>query len=684
MTPPIFLSMVPTKRIQLAESPDYHTTCLTTLRSLMCLNPNRSWDIHTEPEKLYIDDKDDSIYQGQQPILETGTFDSTKRLERLRAIMKSSKVTAYIIPSEDAHQSEYTAKADQRREYVSGFTGSAGVAIVTQTEAALFTDSRYFIQAGLQLDNNWTLLKQGRDDWVSWTLHQVSYEMDELKSWGTVAVDPRLISASLGKSLVQKCHFWNLKFVTDLNFNLVDKLKKSCGDQDSDPMCPIEKYDIKYAGQSTKSKISDIRAQMETDGSFCYVVSMLDAIAWVLNLRGGDVLFTPIFFSYLIITQDKVCFYVQKPKMSKAIEEYLVSELGDELEIHGYNQIWDHMPALSGPKDLSITLDFNANYSIYNNIPLSVYDVKFHSICTELKGIKNEAEKENNKIAQLHDSVAIIRTFAWISRRIALGKAEGMTEWDVCEQSYKFRSQMPNFKGLSFATIAGSGSNSAIVHYEPSAEEHSELDLENILLFDSGGQYLNGTTDITRTIHLGGRPTDKQKKAYTLVLKGHLNVAMLRFEKGTSSYWIDALARKPLRDNGWDYGHGTGHGIDNYIGVHAGPCGLSPSETSYNYKPLEAGNFISDEPGVYFDNEFGVRIESDVSVVEGADGILEFEYLSLVPYARELIEPSLLDQAQIEWVNAYHQRVVAQATPVLEKLGDAETLIWLRKATESI
>lgn len=683
--------MVPCKRISLLESPDYHTSCFSTLQSLMCLNRSSSWAAETDPEKFYMDEK---LVQDDSPVDEpSAVFDSSHRLNTLRDIMRDNKLTTYIIPSEDAHQSEYTAKVDQRREYISGFTGSAGVAIVTQTSAALFTDSRYFIQARLQLDDNWTLLKQGTDDWVTWMLNETSFELEGNKSWGSIGVDPRLISTSLGKSLIQKTHFWNLKFVTDLNYNLIDKLKIAIGDNDNDnsPINLIEKYDMQFAGQTTKSKIKDIRIQMDLEGSFCYVISMLDSIAWILNLRGGDVLFTPIFFSYLIITHDKVSLYVQKQKMSKDIENYLYGELGDQLEIFKYDQIWDHLPALNGPKDSKITLDLNANYSIYTNIPLTIFEVTFHSIGTELKGIKNQVEKDNNVIAQLNDSVAIIRTFSWLKSKISSGEANGLTEWDVCEKSLKFRSQMPNFKGLSFSTIAGSGPNAAIVHYEPSLEEHSILDLDNVLLFDSGAQYLNGTTDITRTIHLSGKPTPKQIKAYTLVLKGHLNVAMLKFKKGTSSYWIDSLARKPLRDNGWDYGHGTGHGIDNYIGVHAGPCGLSPSETSYNYKPLEVGNLISDEPGVYFDNEFGIRIESDVSVVAAAaaeggndENLLEFQYLSLVPYERELIDVSLLDAEQVQWVNDFHKRVVVQATPILEKIGDEGALIWLRRATEEI
>lgn len=654
------------------------------------MNPSASWAVEADPEKLYIDqkyyDNDDDSFPNVE--IESVKFNSTERLKKLRAIMKYYKLTTYIIPSEDAHQSEYTAKIDQRREYISGFTGSAGIAIITQTQAALFTDSRYFIQADLQLDDNWIILKQGKDDWINWMLNQTCNELDQLKSWGTVGVDPKLISTSLGKSLIQKCHFWNLKFISDLNSNLIDKLKKLNGDdkKDNNPIKLIEKYDLKFAGQTTKSKINDIRLKMLNDNSFCYIISMLDSIAWVLNLRGDDILYTPIFFSYLIITHEKVSFYVQKQKISNEIEDYLKSELGDQLEIFKYDEIWDHLPALNGEKNLKVTLDLNANYSIYTNIPLTIFETNFHSICTELKGIKNKSERENNVIAQLNDSVAIIRTFSWLKNKIQNSQVQRLTEWDICEKSFKFRSEMPNFKDLSFATIAGSGSNSAIVHYEPSKTDNSILDLNNILLFDSGAQYLNGTTDITRTIHLSNKPTPKQIKAYTLVLKGHLNVAMLKFKKGTSSYWIDSLARKPLRDNGWDYGHGTGHGIDNYIGVHSGPCGLTPSETSYNYKPLEIGNFISDEPGVYFDNEFGIRIESDIAVIgdENDQNNLSFEYLSLVPFERELIDISLLDNEQINWINEFHKRVVVQTTPILEKMGDSNALIWLRKATEEL
>lgn len=682
--------MVPTARphrLELLESPDYRHSCLETLRALICLNPRASWA--SEPEKFLLE-KPYLDSEGEEAHAQTKKFKSTHRLSQLRRLMALNNITTYIVPSEDQHQSEYTAVQDQRREYISGFTGSAGVAIVTQTAAALFTDSRYFIQASIQLDDNWTLLKQGQDNWIEWLINQTSYEKTELDSWGTVAVDPKLISTSLGKSLNHKIHFSNLKFLTDLDGNLVDLIKKKNGDVVHPKVTQLEIYDMQYAGQSVQSKLNDIRKAMKDLNASTYIVSMLDSIAWVLNLRGDDVAFTPIFFSYLIITHDMVSIYIDKSKLNDKLYRYLKQEISHHrLEILPYNQIWDDLPALCNQTvDDKIVLDLNANYSIFHNIPQGSFEIVFKSIVQELKGLKNQTEIENNVIAQLNDSIAIIRTFAWIKALTHHNKAGNLTEWDICEKSLNYRSQMPNFKGLSFSTIAGSGANSAIVHYEPTEQDNSQLDLENgILLLDSGGQYLNGTTDITRTIYLGKTPASpKQIKAYTLVLKGHLNVAMLSFSKGTSSYWIDSLAREPLRKQGWDYGHGTGHGIDNYIGVHSGPCGLSPSETGYNYKPLEVGNFLSDEPGVYFDEEFGIRIESDIAVIQNPekDSLLKFDYLTMVPFERELIDASLLDPEQIQWINDYHKLVVVKTSPILEKMGDQDTLNWLRMATQEI
>lgn len=646
----------------LIESPDYRTSCLSTLKSLFSMGTHE-----TLPNE-------DEI----KPIKLFSTFNSSDRLLRLRKLMRLNNLTCYIIPSEDEHQSEYTAEKDQRRSFISGFTGSSGIAIVTLNSAALSTDSRYFLQAEDQLDGNWILLKQGVSgypDWVSWMIGECVYEMDQLKESGNIGIDPRLVTWKLGKDLIVKCHENNLSLVNDLGYNLVDSIRGKCKTK----VDPVFKFDLKYSGLHANQKFQQVRSIMKSDNCFVYVSNMLDSLAWLLNLRGNDILFNPVFFSYIVIYMDRIILYIDKKKISKEVETYLVDELS--ITIRSYDRIWDDLPAIEceDEKIGKICLDLNSSYSIYINIP-SIYDIKFRSILTELKGIKNEIEIANLRESQIIDSLAIIRFFGWFYNNF--NKFE-LNELDVVDKLFEFRNQSKKFKGLSFETIAASGPNGAIVHYEPTNDNYSSIKKNNMLLIDSGGQYFEGTTDITRTIYVfkDKLPTEEQRRLYTLVLKGHLNIAMLKFPKGTSSYYIDSLARLPLRKIGLDYGHGTGHGIDNYICVHSGPCGLSPSQTSYNYKPLEAGNFISNEPGYYKDGEFGIRIESDVLVTESTYGkdVLEFDYLTKVPFCVDLIDKAYLDKEQIVWINNYHASIYETMEPYLA--DDENGRCWLKKAT---
>lgn len=622
------------------------------------------------------------------------TFDSSRRLRDLRAFMKAWKLTAYIIPSEDEHQSEYTAAKDQRREYISGFSGSAGVAIVTPTMAALSTDGRYFLQAGRQLDDHWQLLKQGVEgypSWQQWTIDEVLQEIKEQKEDGivgnnetaSIGVDPRLISYSVGTDLKEKCYNKNIKFVTIMEENLVDEVmkKEKYTVPDDGESRDIFIHELKYAGESTKDKLERVRKFMAENNMFSIVISSLDEIAWLLNLRGNDISFNPVFFSYLIVTTDTMKLYVDKAKINKEVHKYLKSNC-ENLEILPYKQFWSDLPALDSD-DLNldtVCTDTEPSYALYDQVP-EIFEVVRRSIIGEFKGIKNETEIKCNREAQLKDSTALCQFFAWLEEK--LQKGVKMTEMDAADRSRYYRGLQSHFRGLSFATISSSGPNSSVVHYEPTYDECSTVDPDNIFLCDSGAQYLDGTTDITRTYHFG-KATDLQKKIFTLVLSGHLNVAMLNFKKGTSSYYIDSLARKPLLDEGYSYSHGTGHGIDTYLYVHSGPCGLSPSKTSYNYKPLEPGNFISDEPGCYLDNQYGFRVESDVLVTKGAKAQLKFDYLTMVPFGKNLIDQKYLSPEKISWINAYHKQVFEKISPRLQATGDKRALAWLTKETSPL
>lgn len=666
----------------------------TTAECKTCDIPRKKCDTYSEIANSALSRDQTTLFGKTACTFET--FDSSRRLELLRKQMKIWKLTAYIIPSEDEHQSEYTAPKDQRREYISGFTGSAGVAIITLDRAALSTDGRYFLQAGRQLDGNWQLLKQGVEgypDWKQWTVDEVMDEVREHKEdgilrsdeIGTIGVDSRLISVKTGVELKELCFNYNLNFATILDHNLVDdimKLEHYVPPHKDISELMLFKHELQYSGESTASKLARIRKFMKNASVFAVIVSALDEIAWVLNLRGNDIAYNPVFFSYLVITSDSVKLYVDKRKLSKDIITYLCS-CSENFQIYRYNQFWQDLPALDSqdPSLNTVNTETEPSYALFTQLP-SIYEVMRRSIVGEFKGIKNETEISGNRNAQLRDSVALCQLYAWLDEKLKNG--DTLSEMDVANRSSYYRSQQKYFKGLSFATIASTGPNSAVVHYEPTDKECSIVDPDAVFLCDSGAQYLDGTTDITRTYHFGS-PSALEKKIFTLVLNGHLRIAMLQFKQGTSSYYIDSLGRDPLLKEGYKYSHGTGHGIDTYICVHSGPCGLSPAKTSYNYKPLEPGNFLSDEPGCYLTDQFGVRIESDVLVTKSnKSNELAFEYMTLVPFDLNLIDKTYLTDEQVTWINAYHKRVYESISPILTSIHDVRALRWLRKETHSI
>lgn len=611
------------------------------------------------------------------------SFDSSHRLHLLRSLMKANHITAYIVPSQDEHQSEYTAPKDQRREFISGFLGSAGIAVITLNSAALSTDGRYFLQAAKQLDSNWTLLKQGvagYPTWQEWVVAKVQKEVELSKyvcptSFGAIGVDPRLVDVSTGLDLKERCFNGNVQFVTDIETNLIDEVMKLDHYVPSYSDSLLFHHDLKYSGESTVSKLVRLRKFMAEQKCFALVISQLEEVAWLLNLRGDDIEFNPVFFSYVIIASDYVSLYVDPTKLSKEVSSYL-KDCG--ITIYRYSQFWHDLPAIKseGPKNVCIAN--NPSYALYTQVP-TLYTTVRRSIVTEFKGIKNAVEIAGNRSAQLRDSVALCKFFAWLEETLHNGKV--ISEMDAANRAALYRSQQHHYRGLSFATISATGPNGSVVHYEPTEDECSTMDPNAVYLLDSGAQYLDGTTDITRTYHFG-KPTQEERKYFSLVLAGHLNICMLEFAPGTSSYYIDSLAREPLRKHGLGYTHGTGHGIDTYICVHSGPCGFSPSKTSYNFKPLEPGNFLSDEPGCYKDNDFGVRIESDVLVYAKSSDLLAFEYMTKVPFGKNLLDSSYLTAEQISWVNRFHQGVYDKVSPFLQ--DDKRALAWLTRETSPL
>lgn len=607
---------------------------------------------------------------------------NTDSLSKLRHLMKLNNITTYIIPSEDSHQSEYTAIQHQRRQFITNFTGSSGIAIITLYSAALSTDSRYFIQAEKQLNkNDFILLKQGIDEnWIDWMINETincinHYNKD---SPPFIAVDPTLITYDLSIKLKSICYENNLTFVQDLDYNLIDKIKPKI----NIPINHLFIYDLKYSGIPIIDKLSIIKNEMLKDKIHSYISGSLDSIAWLLNLRGNDIEYNPVFFSYIIITHNEITLYIDKRKIINILT-YLEE---NNIMVKNYNQIWDDLPALKSNniENNNILLDLNTTSAIFNSCP-SIYNIKFRSLLTELKGIKNSIEIQNLRKSQLFDSIAIIKLFYWIYSNCKNTKITSLTELDIVLKLENLRYKNENYRGPSFKSIIATGSNSAIIHYEPTILSNCKIKDNNILLLDIGGQYLNGTTDITRSIFIttnNTSPNDKIKLAYSLVLSGHINVSKLKFKYGTSNESIDLIAREDLKKFNMTYGHGTGHGIDNFICVHSGPAGLAPNKTSYNYKLLNNGSFISIEPGYYLENEFGIRIESDILVqwFDEFNKILKFEYTTLVPFCNELIDIKYLSNEQINWINNYHENI----RNIMKDYLNNDEYEWLVEYTKDI
>ncbi|CDK28245.1 unnamed protein product [Kuraishia capsulata CBS 1993] len=689
--------------IRLTTSPEHNTSCFTSISAFFTARrPSYQNNVFvSEKSQLISDDESDcqdeskdlemghklfAPYAEKRPELTT-RFDSSQRLKQLREIMAANKVGVYIVPSEDEHQSEYTAAKDQRRSYISGFTGSAGVAVITLTdavtfegEAALSTDGRYFLQASNQLDDNWMLLKQGVSSYPTWQAWALSRTISNPFS-KTLAVDPKLITDTVGKYFKTKCYDFNVEFLPIME-NLVDKARGKLGDGIKFSSSKLFELELKYSGETTNSKVERVREYLKKKKSFGLVVTALDDIAWLMNLRASDIPYNPVFFAYVIIDTKNVWLYIEDSKITPAVREYLHGI--DSLVVKDYKLFWDDVPAIKNttrdPDYDSLVIPADSTYALTTNVPSTISHVVHKSLIEDYKAVKNLIEIRGHKWAQLKDGIALSRFFAWLEEKLIV-KNEKVDEIEAAEMNMYYRSVLSNFKGLSFETISSAGANASIIHYSPTPSDFSVIDKKQVYLCDSGGQYLEGTTDITRTVHFT-KPTAEEIKAYTLVLKGHLQLAMARFPPDTSGVTLDILARQPLWKEGMDYRHGTGHGIGSFLCVHEGPCGIGTK----NSKPLQEGNVISDEPGYYKDKVFGVRIESDMLVVSrerdsDEQKFFEFEYITRVPFCRKLIDTSRLTQEQIVWLNTYNDALRKELLPYLEDCGDDRAIDWLMRET---
>lgn len=627
-----------------------------------------------------------------------------QKLAALRRLMKKHKIAVYLVPSEDEHQSEETGLSEKRREFICGFTGSAGICVVTLDsaetmtgEAALSTDGRYFLQAEQQLDAKyWRLLKLGMAGYPSW--QQFAFDKAKQSTVSDViSVDPKLLSLSMGEYFVNMLKHKGVKFVPLIEENLVDTvwgLEKPVR-----PMDPVYSLPLEYSGELALSKISRVREYIDGIGATHVILTALDDIGWLLNLRSDiDISFSPFFYSYVVLTATDVVLYAQDEKLAN-VREYLTSIPG--LLIKPYRLFYPDLGALKTTvTNSNIKLVFPAkdacNYALMNSVPESVAKrtIVFDSVVAVMKLFKNPTELFNAKVAQTKDSLAFIVFSAWLDHQL-VHKKKKVTEWDAARKIYAIRSRLPNFKGLSYETISSTGPNAAIIHYAPSKTQHSVIDPKAPYLIDSGAHYLEGTTDITRT-YMFTDACDRYKKFYTLVLKGHLAVAVAKFPAGSTSTGtvLDAYARQPLWNEGLDFNHGTGHGVGSFGNVHEGPLYIlttSGGASRQNY--FKKGAILTDEPGYYVDGECGFRVESELEVVEEDESFgktrnggayMGFNYLTKVPFCRRLIDRLLLDSAEIAWINEFHRAVQAEFAPKLMGLGDTRAFGWLMRETAPI
>ncbi|KAI6692458.1 hypothetical protein NL676_020168 [Syzygium grande] len=613
--------------------------------------------------------------------------------EKLRALRELFSrpgigIDAYVVPSQDAHQSEFIAECYTRRAYISGFTGSAGTAVVTKDKAALWTDGRYFLQAENQLNSSWILMRAGNlgvpttSEWLN----------DVLAPGCRIGIDPFLFSSDAAEELKEAIAKKNHELVLLYNINLVDEVWK---ERPKSPIKPVRIHDLKFAGLDVASKLSFLRAEFVDAGASAIIISMLDEVAWLLNLRGNDVPHSPVVYAYLLVKTDTAELFVDSSKITPEVMDHLKNA---GVELRPYDKILSEIENLAkqGGNLWLDTSSMNAaivntyksacdnylnknskarvqNYNGRSAMPSGVYRVSPISLA---KAVKNDAELQGMRNSHLRDAAALAHFWVWLEEEI--NKGAKLTEVEVADMLLEFRSMQDGFIDTSFDTISGSGANGAIIHYKPEPGSCSVLDVEKLFLLDSGAQYVDGTTDITRTVHFG-EPTPRQKECFTRVLQGHIALDQAVFPENTPGFVLDAFARSSLWKIGLDYRHGTGHGVGAALNVHEGPQSISFRYG--NLTSLQKGMVVSNEPGYYEDHAFGIRIENLLSVVEmntpnrfGGVVYLGFEKLTFVPIQTKMVDSALLSSAEINWLNDYHAQVWEKVSPLLD--GSARQWLW--------
>ena len=587
-----------------------------------------------------------------------------ERIHALRMTFRPNNIKAFIIPSTDPHLSEYVAPYWMSREWISGFTGSAGTAVILMDKAGLWTDSRYFLQAEKELEGSGiTLYKEMLPETPSIT----KFLCQNLKPGESVSIDGKMFSVQQVEQMKEDLAPYQLQV------NLFgDPLKNIWKDRPSMPDAPAFIYDVKYAGKSCGEKVAAIRTELKEKGIFALFLSSLDEIAWTLNLRGSDVHCNPVIVSYLLVTQDEVVYFISPEKITQEVNEYLQEQ---QVSLRKYDEAESFLNSFAGE---NILIDpKKTNYAIYSAINPACKVVRGESPVTLLKAIRNEQEIAGIHHAMQRDGVALVKFLKWLEASVLSGKE---TELSVDRKLHEFRAAQPLYMGESFDTIAGYKEHGAIVHYSATEESDVTLQSKGFLLLDSGAQYLDGTTDITRTIALG-ELTEEEKTDYTLILKGHIALAMAKFPAGTRGAQLDVLARMPIWSHGMNFLHGTGHGVGHFLSVHEGPQSIRMNE---NPIVLQPGMVTSNEPGVYKAGSHGIRTENLTLVCKDKEGMFgeyfKSETITLCPICKKGIIKEMLTAEEVKWFNDYHQTVYKKLSPSLNE----EEKKWLLEATKAI
>lgn len=587
-----------------------------------------------------------------------------ERIHALRAELKNQKISAFIIPSSDPHLSEYVAPCWKSREWVSGFTGSAGTVVILQDKAGLWTDSRYFLQASEQLEGTGICLYK---EMLPDTPGIAEYLCQNLKKGDTVGIDGKTFSTGQVEQMQRDlaAHDIHITVVTD-PMELIWK------DRPPLPEAPAFIYDMKYAGRSCNEKLADIRAELNKKKADAVFLSALDEIAWTLNLRGSDVHCNPVVVSYLLITQESATYFILPNKLNEEVCSYL-QEQG--VGIENYLNVESHLNSL---RNIKLVMDpAKTNFTTYTSVGSTCTIIRDTSPVALLKAVRNEQEIAGVHAAMQRDGVALVKFLKWLE---VSAPSETETEMSIDRKLHEYRSIQPNYVGESFDTIAGYKAHGAIVHYSATPESNATLLPKGFLLLDSGAQYLDGTTDITRTIALG-ELTEEEKTDYTLILKGHIALAMAKFPAGTRGAQLDVLARMPIWNHGMNFLHGTGHGVGHFLSVHEGPQSIRMNE---NPVMLQPGMVVSNEPGVYKAGSHGIRTENLMLVCKDKEGMFgeffKFETITLCPICKKGIIKKMLTTEETDWLNNYHRTVYEKLSPDLNK----EEREWLQKATTPI